>query len=188
MTELARLRVDLAQRSKRNIGYFAAGFLYSTFAAVVGAALPLPAAKLWWAMGAGAIFPAALLCSRLFEADAFTRGNAPADLVGLAHLSLLALTMPVLAMCFFELPEGLPLAAAVFFGASFPVLSSAFGDSLFLVHAVVRVAGATWLWFALPDARAAALPAFVAVMYLVTLAAIPWRRRAWLRVHARAVP
>lgn len=184
MTELVRLRVDLAERSKWNVGYFAAGLLYWTFAAVAGATLPLQVAKLYWALGTGVIFPAALLFSRLLRSDPFTSGNALADLIGLTHLSLLALTMPVLVMCFVDLPQGLPLAAAVFFGASFPVLFWAFGDALFLVHAVVRVAGATWLWFAFPDGRATAVPAFVAVMYLLTLVAIPLRRRAWLRVHS----
>ena len=52
MTSLSALRVDLARRSKWNIGYLVAGLVYWSFAAIVGALLPMESAAIWFAMPA----------------------------------------------------------------------------------------------------------------------------------------
>jgi hypothetical protein len=76
---------------------------------------------------------------------------------------------------------------AGFFGASFPVLFWAFGDSIFMLHFIVRSVSAILIWFALPDQRFTGLPAFVAALYLVTAILLPSRRAGWLRNHAAAI-
>ena len=45
MASLSALRVDLARRSKWNIGYMVAGLVYWSFATVVGTILPMESAK-----------------------------------------------------------------------------------------------------------------------------------------------
>jgi hypothetical protein len=187
MDSLKALRIDLAKRSKWNIGYFAAGFVYWCFAAITGTVLPVESAKIYWMIGGFTIFPMTIILSRFWGADPFTRGNTLGDLIRLTHGSLMGLLLPLVIICFLYLPQALPLAAAICFGASFPVFFWAFGDHIFLSHIIIGVAGAAVLWVALPSGRFSLLPAFVAVMYLVTAILLPGRRAAWLRAHDVAV-
>ena len=180
---LNELRIDLARRSKWNVGYFAAGFLYWSFAAAVGSLLPVPAAKLYWLIGTFFIFPLAVLLSRLLRADPFTSGNALGNLLGITHVGLIYLLFPLIIVFFLYLPEALPLALAICFGASFVVFFWVFGSALFLWHIIIRVVGATIIWFAMPEYRYSLLPAFVAALYLATALVIPAQRRAWLGSH-----
>jgi hypothetical protein len=186
MDSLRGLRIDLATRSQWNIGYLWAGFAYWCFAAVVGVALPIESAKVFWMIGGCALFPTALLLSRLLGADPFSAGNTLGSLIGVAHVSLIGISIPVLIAMFRDYPAGLLLAAGLFFGASFPVFFWAFGDRIFLAHFVLRVAGVVAIWFATPDYRNGALPAFVAMVYLGTALALPRRRAAWLRAQSTA--
>src|SRR5262245_34382757 len=121
MDSLKAMRLDLARRSKWNLGYLLAGFLYWCFAATVGAALPTETAKTYWMVGGCAIFPLAILVSKLLRADPFSRGNPLGSLVALSHVSLIGVTIPLLIALFRDYPTGLPLAASLFFGAAFPV-------------------------------------------------------------------
>jgi hypothetical protein len=188
MDSLVALRIDLAKRSQWNIGYFVAGFLYWSFATIAGATQPLESAKVFWMVGGFTIFPTAVVLSYLLKADPFTRGNTLGSLIGLTHVSLIGLFIPLIIILFRFLPTALPLAMAIVFGASFPVFAWAFGDRMFLWHIIVRTAGATAMWFALPDLRATLIPAFVAMLYLVTAILIPSRRRAWLRSQGVKLP
>jgi Family of unknown function (DUF7010) len=181
MDSLAELRTDLARRSQWSIGYSAAGFVYWSFAAIVGALQPAASARLYWAVGGCLIFPLAIALSLGWGADPFSRGNALGDLVGLTHASLIWLLMPLIVVFYFRFPDGLPLALAICLGASYPVLGWAFGTRIFLWHIIIRVVAVTGIWFALPEHRYTLLPAFVAAMYLAMTALIPGQRRAWLR-------
>ncbi len=180
---LEELRVDLANRSKWNIGYFVAGFLYWSFATITGTLLPAESAKLYWLIGTFFIFPLAVLSSRVLKADPFTKGNTLGNLVGWTHVSMIYMLFPLIIVFFLYLPDALPLAMAICYGASFIVFFWAFGAPLFLWHIVIRVAGVTLIWFVLPDFRYSLLPGFVAALYLVTCLVIPVHRRAWLRAH-----
>jgi len=53
---LRGLRIDLATRSRWNIGYMWAGFAFWSFAAVIGVALPIESAKVGWMIGGCATF------------------------------------------------------------------------------------------------------------------------------------
>lgn len=187
MDSLSALRIDLARRSKWNIGYMVAGLVYWSFATVVGIVLPMESAKVYWMIGGFTVFPMAILLSRLFRSDPFTRGNTLGSLIGLTHVSVIGVLTPLLIVLFRDYPAALPLAAAIFFGASFPVFFWAFGDQVFLWHLIVRVAGTTTIWFSMPNHRYSVLPAFVAVVYLVTAILLPWRRQVWLRAHDKPV-
>jgi hypothetical protein len=165
-----------------------AGFAYWCFAAVIGATLPIESARVYWLVGGCAVFPAAVMVSRVLGADPFSRGNTLGSLIGIAHVSLIGISIPVLIAMFRDYPAALLLAAGLFFGASFPVFFWAFGDSIFLVHFILRVAGVVAIWFATPEHRDAVLPAFVATVYLGTALVLPQRRAAWLRTQTGAEP
>lgn len=62
----------------------------------------------------------------------------------------------------------------------------AFGDPIFLAHIIVRFAGVTAIWFAMPMHRFSVLPAFVAGVYLLTLLVVPGRRQRWLDAQLRS--
>jgi hypothetical protein len=183
MDNLEELRVDLANRSKWNIGYFVAGALYWLFATITGTLLPMQSAKVYWLIGTFLIFPVAVLLSRALKADPFTKGNTLGSLVGWTHVGMIYMLFPLIVVFFLYLPDALPLAMAICYGASFIVFFWAFGATIFLWHTVIRVVGATLIWFALPGHRYSLLPGFVAALYLATCLVIPVQRQAWLRVH-----
>jgi hypothetical protein len=184
---LSALRVDLATRSKWNVGYLCAGVVYWTFAAIVGTMLPMRSAALLWMIGGFTVFPMAIGLSYLLRSDPFCKGNPLGSLMGLAHGGMIGFSIPLLIALFRDHPMALPLAAAIVFGASFTVFFWAFGHPLFLVHIIVRVAGATAIWFALPAYRFSVLPAFVAALYVISLALVPAARQRWLHVQLQSV-
>ena len=183
MDTLDGLRVDLARRSRWNVGYLLAGLIYWSFAAIVGTTLPMETAKVLWMIGGFAVFPMAIAFSYLLRSDPFCKGNPLGSLMGLAHGGCIGLSVPVLIALFIGYPTALPLAAALFFGASFTVFFWAFGDPLFLAHFILRAAGVTAIWFALPEYRFSLLPAFVAALYLITFLLLPRRLRLWLEAR-----
>ena len=186
MDSLTAMRIDLARRSKWNIGYLVAGLVYWSFAAIVGSILPMESAKLLWMIGGFTVFPMAIGFSYALRSDPFCKGNPLGSLMGLAHGGMIGLSTPLLIALFRDHPMALPLCAAIVFGASFTVFFWAFGDPIFLAHIIVRVAGVTAIWFALPAHRFSVLPAFVAALYLITFLLLPARRQRWMDVQLRS--
>jgi hypothetical protein len=180
---LRALRLDLADRSQWSIGYLAAGLVYWTCATLIGILQPEPTVRVYWAVGGGFIFPVAVLLSRAWNADPFSRGNPLGTLIGVAHASSIWLLMPLVVVLWIDFPAGMPLALAICLGASYPVLSWAFGDPVFLWHIIIRVTGVAAIWLALPHRRYTLLPAFVAVLYAATLVVVPARRRRWMAAN-----
>ena len=178
---LQRLRIDAARRGKWNIGYFAAGAVFWIFAAAVGLTYELERARLFWLVGTFLIFPVAVVASRLAGADPFTKGNPLGDLVGYTHMSVIAMTFPLVLASFLFAPEALLLVMAIAYCLDFYVMSWAFGTRLFGVHAAVRVVVVSLIWFALPEWRFSLLPGVVALLYLGTVGLIPILRHRWLR-------
>ena len=129
---LSALRVDLARRSKWNVGYLVAGLVYWSFAAVVGTILPMESAKVLWMIGGFAVFPMAIGFSYALRSDPFCKGNPLGSVMGLAHGGMIGLSTPLLIALFRDHPMALPLCAAIVFGASFTVFFWAFGDPIFL--------------------------------------------------------
>jgi len=178
------LRVDAAIRGKWNIGFFVAGAIFWIGATIVGQIYDLTNARVFWLVGTFFILPVAVLASRLFGADPFTKGNALGQLVGYTHMSVIAMTFPIIALCFVYYPDAMLLVMAIAYCLDFYVMSWAFDTRLFGIHAVVRVVLVSLIWFAAPEWRMNVLPGLVAFLYVVTVVvSIPMRRR-WLRVHA----
>ena len=96
-------------------------------------------------------------------------------------MSVITLTFPVVIAAFVYMPEAMPLVMAIAYCVDFYVMTWAFGTPLFGVHAAVRTLVVTLIWFAWPQGRMVAIPVFVALVYLSTVALIPPLRRRWMR-------
>jgi hypothetical protein len=180
---LQSLRVDLAERSFWNLGYFVAGLIFWLYVIAINIYFPLKAAKTYWLVGTFFIFPIAVLVSRLLGADPFSKGNHLGELVGYTHMSLITLTFPIVICAMVYFPEAMILILAIAYCLDFYVMTWAFGSPLFGIHAAARVVSVTVIWFALPDWREIVLPAAVAFAYLATVILIPILRRKWLAKH-----
>lgn len=186
MTDLTlrHLRVDAAQRGKWNIGFFCAGFLFWLYVGVIAHYFPLATARIYWIVGTFFIFPFAVLCSKVFGADPFTKGNALGELVGYTHMSVITLTFPIVIVAALYLPEALILIMAICYCLDFFVMTWAFGSWLFGIHAIFRTVAATLIFFAVPDGRLTILPVVVALCYLTTVILILVLRKKWLRDYS----
>ena len=181
--DLETLRIDAAKRGKWNIGFFAAGAAFWIAATVIGATIELSQARIFWIVGTFLILPLAVIFSRLFSADPFTKGNTLGELVGYTHMSVIAMMLPIVIGCAIVHPEALLLVMAIAYCLDFYVMSWAFGSPIFGVHAAVRVASVSLIWFSMPDWRQSVLPAWVAALYIGTVLALPTLRRRWLMRH-----
>ncbi|WP_420606895.1 DUF7010 family protein [Novosphingopyxis sp.] len=174
---LNELRIDAARRGQWNIGFFAAGAVFWTAATVVGVTVELSQARILWIVGTFFILPIAVVFSRLFGADPFTKGNALGELVGYTHMSVIAMMLPIVVGCAIIFPEALLLVMAIAYCLDFYVMGWAFGSALFGIHAALRVSSVSLLWFAMPEWRMSVLPAWVAALYIATVVTIPILRR-----------
>jgi hypothetical protein len=183
-TDLRLLRIDLARRSRWNIGYFCSGLVFWLYVAAIGSTLPLDVARVYWLVGTFLIFPLAVVISLLWRADPFCKGNDLGELVAYTHMSVIAMSFPIVIAAFIYLPQALLLVMAISYCLDFYVMTWAFGSRLFGVHAALRTLAVTVIWFALPQWRASVLPWVVAVAYLVTVVLIPPLLRQWLKEQA----
>ncbi|WP_439644325.1 DUF7010 family protein [Brumicola pallidula] len=90
-------------------------------------------------VGTFCIFPVAVLLSKVFGADPFSKENKLGDLIGYTHMSVIATSFPIILLLFFNYPEGLLLGMAIAYCLDFYVMSWAFGSPIFGVVAAVRV-------------------------------------------------
>jgi hypothetical protein len=180
---LQSLRVDLAKRSFWNLGYFAAGLFFWLYVIAIDIYFPLEVAKIYWIVGTFFILPVAVLVSRLVNADPFSTGNSLGELVGYTHMSVIMFTYPIVIFSMIYFPEATILILAIAYCLDFYVMTWAFGSPLFGIHAAVRIAMVTVIWFARPGWREIVLPTTVAFAYLVTVILIPILRRQWLAKH-----
>ncbi|MBU6371492.1 MAG: hypothetical protein KJS97_02100 [Alphaproteobacteria bacterium] len=122
--------------------------------------------------GSGAIFPLALLLAAIFRCDFMRDRTATSDLLFPTFASMF-LFWPMLIPALQTAPELGPLILAIGMSIHWPVIGWSYARSgLFTAHAVVRAALVLAIWTALPDARLTLLPAAVAGVYLVTVAAM----------------
>jgi hypothetical protein len=186
--DLASLRLDLAERSKWNIGYFVAGGLLWLAIFAAGRLLPIDDARFVWIAATFFTLPIAIAASKILKADPFCSDNSLGNLVGYTHMSVIALSMPIVVMLCIIAPEAQLLAMAILYCIDFYVMSWAFGSKLFGLHAAVRTILVTGIWFAAPELRLTLLPLTVAALYLLTVLAMPGLRRKWLADHRLNLP
>jgi hypothetical protein len=150
VNELENLRIDAARRGHWNIGFFAAGAVFWVTATIISVSVELSQARFLWIFCTFLILPLAVLFSRLFGADPFTKGNVLGELVGYTHMSVIVMMMPIVVGCAIIYPEALLLAMAIAYCLDFYVMSWAFGTPIFGVHAAIRVSSVSLIWLFMP--------------------------------------
>jgi len=183
--EIRRDQLGSFVRLKGGFPFPLAGALYWLALGIAGSFLTLKQWNLAAFVFSGAIFPLAILLSKLFRSDFMKDRTATGDILGPAFTSMLlfyAIAVPALGYA----PELVPLIVAVGMSQHWPVIGWSYGKPLiYSAHAVIRALGAAAIWVWLPDQRLTLLPFWVALVYLGTVAAIlmAWRRE---RAAARA--
>ena len=165
-------------RLKGGFPFPLAGAVYWAGLGVAGYCLPLESWNLAAFVFSGAIFPLAILLSKLFRSDFMKDRTATGDVLGPAFTSML-LFYAIAFPAYFAAPQFVPLIVAVGMAQHWPVIGWSYGKpALYSAHAVIRALGAAAIWVWLPDGRTTLLPFWVAAVYLGTVAAIliVWRR------------
>jgi hypothetical protein len=183
--DLRELRIDLAVRSKWNLGFFWAGLIFWTYAAVIGWLFPLQAARLYWLLGTSLIFPVAILVSKLIGVDPFSKENPLGQAVGYTHMSVILMTLPLVVIAYVHYPQFMILILAISTSLSYYVMTWAFGSPLFVLHAALRTAAVVAIWFALPAQQSWLIPMVVACAYGITVLLSSRLRIRWLSAHSR---
>jgi len=170
-------------RLKGGFPFPLAGSAYWIALGVAGYSLTLESWNLAAFVFSGAIFPLAILLSKIFRSDFMKDKTATGDVLGPAFVSMLlfyAIAFPAFAYA----PELVSLIVAVGMSQHWPVIGWGYGKpALYSAHSIVRALGAAAIWVWLPDDRLTLLPFWVAAVYLGTVAAIVivWRREAAAR-------
>ncbi len=165
-------------RLKGGFPFPLAGAVYWAALGVAGYYLPLESWNLAAFVFSGAIFPLAILLSKIFRSDFMKDSTATGDVLGPAFTAML-LFYAIAFPAYFAAPELVPLIVAVGMSQHWPVIGWSYGKpALYSAHAVIRAIGAAAIWVMLPDGRTTLLPFWVAAVYLGTVAAIliVWRR------------
>ena len=102
--DLTKLRIDAAIHEKWNIGFFASGFAFWIFIGITSKSFPLETARIYMVVGTFLIFPLAIILSKLFKADPFTKGNNIGELVGYTHMSVITMSFPIIILTVVYLP------------------------------------------------------------------------------------
>ncbi len=179
---LSDLRMDLAIRSGWNIGFFVAGFLLWIGILITNLTVPVETGRIIWIVLTFGVFPVAVLVSRVIRADPFCNDNPLGQLVGYSHMSVVALSFPIVVITAIHDPAIQMLAMAILFCIDFYVMSWAFGSALFGVHAAGRTVLVTVIWAVFPESRLTWIPIVVAAFYLGTVLLLPILRRRWIKV------
>lgn len=156
-----------------------------------GIALPVAGAIYWiglavasnyldpanWAMIAavfsGMIFPLGLLLQKPL-ASPFMKAKSPLSGAAMLSVASINLLWPVHAVIFNAAPEAAPLTLALGMTLHWPVIGWTYGSRVAIVHAFVRAAVVSVLWFAVPEGRFDILPLAVAALYLLAAAGMRW--------------
>jgi hypothetical protein len=181
-SDLSRLRMDLANRSGWNIGFFVAGMLLWIGILITNLTVPIETGRMIWVALTFGVFPIAVLVSRLVHADPFCNDNPLGQLVGYTHMSVVSLSFPIFVITAIYNPHIQLLAMSILLSIDFYVMSWAFGSAVFGLHAAARTVSVTVIWALFPESRLTLIPLVVATFYLGTVLLIPIARRKWIKI------
>ena len=165
--QLAFEKRDFLIKANGGIALPAAGCIYWLALSIAGIYLT---PKMWFlasAFSSGLIFPLGLLLAKPLKSNVMI-STPLTSLTGPALISMLMFWPLAIAgsstnVSFF------PLALAVGMGMHWPVIGWMYGKKVYLFHGVARALGATMLWYVFPDQRFVLIPAFVSIIYLITI-------------------
>lgn len=149
-----------------------AGAIYWAALGVAGLYVPLDTWIMIAFIASGAIFPLALLLSKLLGNDFMKDKTATGDVLFPAFIAML-MFWPIAFAAYGMAPELVPLILAIGMAQHWPVIGWAYGKTgLYSAHAIVRAVGSLLIWAWVPVGRLTVLPWFVAAVYIVTVIAI----------------
>ena len=170
--EIRRDQLASFVRLKGGFPFPLAGAVYWAALGVAGYSLSMDDWNLAAFVFSGAIFPLAILLSRIFRCDFMKDKTATGDVLGPAFVSML-LFYAIAFPAFFYAPELVPLILAVGMSQHWPIIGWSYGKpGIYSAHAIVRALGAMAIWLWIPDGRFTLIPFWVAAVYLGTVAAI----------------
>ena len=120
----------------------------------------------------GIIFPLAILFAAMFR-NTFLKEKLPDQ--GVTYMAMAGMLMfwPFASAAMGAQNDLVPLILAIGMSTHWPVFGWSYGRPVpFLAHMLVRTVTVTAIWIVLPDARFTLLPLSVAVIYLLTVAAL----------------
>ena len=176
---MEQLRADVRRDQIASFVRLKGGFPFPLAGAVYWAALGVAGHYLSvndWNLAAfvfsGAIFPLAILLSKIFRSDFMKDRTATGDILGPAFVSML-LFYPIAFSAFWAAPELVPLIVAIGMSQHWPIIGWSYGKpGLYSAHAIARAIGAFVIWNWIPDGRFTLIPFWVAAVYLATVVAI----------------
>ena len=149
-----------------------AGAVYWLAIGIAGYYLPLRQWILAAFFASGLIFPMALLFAKILRNPFMKDRTATGDVLFPAFVSMF-LFWPIAFAAFGTAPQLVPLILAIGMSHHWPVIGWSYGQTgLYTAHALVRAAGALFIWKVMPDDRLTILPFWVAATYVATAIAI----------------
>jgi hypothetical protein len=135
----------------------------------------VPSRNLWIFLAlvtSGAIFPLAMLYSRLFRIDFMHDKTAAMDVLFPTLVSML-LFWPIAISAYWTYPQLVPLALGIGMSIHWPVIGWMYArTAIYTSHAVARAIACFILWNWWPSSRFTVLPYTVSAIYLATVCVI----------------
>lgn len=175
-----RDQLDSFIRLKGGFPFPLAGAIYWAALGLAGYSLSVQSWNLAAFVFSGAIFPLAILLSKIFRSDFMKDKTATGDVLGPAFISML-LFYPIAFSAFWAAPQLVPLIVAIGMSQHWPIIGWGYGKpGIYSAHAIIRALGAFVIWNWIPEGRFTLLPFWVCAVYLGTVVAIliDWRREA----------
>lgn len=166
--ELRTLRADYDRQAGRSLALPIAGAIAWTLFGIAGALLEMRTAALVMLFGSGAIFPLGLAVSKLLGEKLLDNTNPFARLMGLSVLMVNLLWVLHLTL-FVHDARYLPLSLGIGLGLHWIVFSWIIDHPLGTVHACLRTALVTGLWWFLPSYPIEGVAAGVVIAYLYAI-------------------
>ncbi|MEO1135243.1 MAG: hypothetical protein AAFW68_01370 [Pseudomonadota bacterium] len=149
-----------------------AGAIYWLVLGLLGYRLELSDWAIVAFFGSGAIFPLALLLSKLLN-NPFMKDTSPVDGVILPAFISMLLFWSFIVAAAQTAPSLIPLILAIGMSLHWPVIGWSYGRIfIYSAHAVTRAVISVLIWFVFPDERLTWLPMSVAAIYAITVVVI----------------
>lgn len=168
------LRADYEAQAGRSLALPIAGATVWAIVAVAGLILPNRPATLFLLFATGAMFPLALVLSRLLGERLLDNTSPLAKLMGLSVL-MVNLLWALHLTAVFDAPAYVPLTIGIGLGLHWVTFSWVIGHPVGVVHAVARTLLVTAAWWLFSDARIAAVAAAVVIAYLYSIVVLAGR-------------
>lgn len=146
-----------------------AGLVYWAVLGALGYVLPFETWILAAFFGSGAIFPLALLFSKILRNPFMKEKSAVGSVLPPAFIGML-LFWPMIVGAAQEAPALITLILAIGMSIHWPVIGWSYGrTTIYSLHAIVRAVLVTYIWLSFPEHRLTWLPLSVAAVYAVTV-------------------